>query len=538
MDFIEICNHRNIIPILEYLKAHNTTLINGYNLVVLDGNLELIKWFLSLDTRLYNTISITNIHKLILNSNNDILEWLLENTNSIYTNIIHNIINSEFREGRLELLENLVDIQSVRKYINRNIISILKVLICENLLDALVWLNINFKNILYTFDDYSLYFISFRKGYSEIGEWLIGLDVKPIYNYNANNVFIKACVSGYLELAKMFYRLYSISNILECFNSTCSEGRLDVAMWLYSINNINDLQTAYIDACNGGKLDVIEWLLSIDEGCIDIISGIRSVSKNNDEYTLTYLLEHLGERITINDLMELFNYSDRIRYVVLNTLDNRGELGEMYGIFSNNRELCYYIVTNYPSIRLDFTPYLKLYIIEEYNELCLEIYNNHLEDIHIEYSDICSLFTTLALYTNNTELLELLYNLNSVAVDSIADSIFISVCENSYIDVAIWLYNKYIGRYNVVIDRYNMITSFGIIKPLDIIGGVYLEAIEDCSICIDTYSDSITECRHQFCYECLNKWYLLKRTCPICRSILHFCSNLLALHGRELTPLA
>ena len=107
------------------------------------------------------------------------------------------------------------------------------------------------------------------------------------------------------------------------------------------------------------------------------------------------------------------------------------------------------------------------------------------------------------------------------------DEVFTSACENSYIDVAMWLYNKYIGRYNVVIDRYNIITSFSIIKPLDIIGGIYIEDVEDCSICMSTVSNSITECRHQFCYRCLNKWYLKNPTCPICRTGLHFCSNLL-----------
>ncbi len=75
--------------------------------------------------------------------------------------MIHDIINNEFRDGRLDLLEHLVDIQYIRKYINRNIIPILKVIVCGNSLDVLVWINNNFKNIFYTFDNYILYFISF-----------------------------------------------------------------------------------------------------------------------------------------------------------------------------------------------------------------------------------------------------------------------------------------------------------------------------------------------------------------------------------------
>jgi hypothetical protein len=529
MDFIEICNSRNIIQILQYLKGHNMSLITGYNLVVLNGNLELIKWFLTLDIRLYNKISIETFKELILNSDKEILEHLLVKSN-YYTNMINEIINNEFREGRIDLLNILIDIiPSSKKYINRNIIQILKVLVHEDNLEALVWLNHNFKHILYTFDDYMLYFIAFQKNYNNLALWLVNLDVKAILNYNANNVFLKACKSGYLELAIMFNKLYNINNYIDCFNLCCSAGMLETATWLYSIVE-TPIEIGYINACTCGKLDIIEWLLSIDQDTIDILEGIKIICKNNDDYTLSYVLEYLGKKITINDIMDLFNYGDRITYVILNTLEDRGELGETYRMFYNNRRLSYYILTKYPSIRLDFTPYLKLYIIEGYNELCLEIYNNHRDDINITFSDICDLFTRLALSTviyKNIELLNLLYNLNSSAVDSVVDEVFTSACENSYIDVAMWLYNKYIGRYNVAIDRYNIITSFSIIKPLDIIGGVYIDEVEDCSICMTIISDSITECRHQFCYRCLNKWYLKNPTCPICRTGLHFCSNIL-----------
>jgi hypothetical protein len=44
----------------------------------------------------------------------------------------------------------------------------------------------------------------------------------------------------------------------------------------------------------------------------------------------------------------------------------------------------------------------------------------------------------------------------------------------------------------------------------------------DCSICfekLDSGSDAILslQCKHEFHYHCIEKWFKLKRTCPICR---------------------
>ena len=33
-------------------------------------------------------------------------------------------------------------------------------------------------------------------------------------------------------------------------------------------------------------------------------------------------------------------------------------------------------------------------------------------------------------------------------------------------------------------------------------------------------SPSTLECNHQFCKECLNKWYNNKETCPYCRNFI------------------
>lgn len=40
-----------------------------------------------------------------------------------------------------------------------------------------------------------------------------------------------------------------------------------------------------------------------------------------------------------------------------------------------------------------------------------------------------------------------------------------------------------------------------------------------CSICLDPYRSPLcdTYCGHMFCFECVKRWFKLKKSCPICR---------------------
>ena len=41
--------------------------------------------------------------------------------------------------------------------------------------------------------------------------------------------------------------------------------------------------------------------------------------------------------------------------------------------------------------------------------------------------------------------------------------------------------------------------------------------MSECSICYDGNSDYKTLCKHEFHKSCLNNWYNVKNTCPLCR---------------------
>ena len=51
-----------------------------------------------------------------------------------------------------------------------------------------------------------------------------------------------------------------------------------------------------------------------------------------------------------------------------------------------------------------------------------------------------------------------------------------------------------------------------------------ISKIEECSICYSEEPNIITECNHQFCYNCLNEWFNKNNICPNCRKIVTKCS--------------
>ena len=54
---------------------------------------------------------------------------------------------------------------------------------------------------------------------------------------------------------------------------------------------------------------------------------------------------------------------------------------------------------------------------------------------------------------------------------------------------------------------------------------------KDCSICFNTLQDDttcITNCNHEFCIDCIDKWVNKNKTyCPLCRQQLkeYYCNN-------------
>lgn len=53
---------------------------------------------------------------------------------------------------------------------------------------------------------------------------------------------------------------------------------------------------------------------------------------------------------------------------------------------------------------------------------------------------------------------------------------------------------------------------------------IYLDYIDDCSICRENKCNVQTSCNHTFCESCIKIWLKTNNTCPCCR---HFIANTL-----------
>ena len=94
--------------------------------------------------------------------------------------------------------------------------------------------------------------------------------------YELDEIFIKVCKLGYLDMAKWLHK--NGANITArgnmAFIDTCWKGQFDVAQWIYSelvkIFNTTDegfikiLGYAFFHTCLGGNLIILQWLYSLD----------------------------------------------------------------------------------------------------------------------------------------------------------------------------------------------------------------------------------------------------------------------------------
>ena len=102
----------------------------------------------------------------------------------------------------------------------------------------------------------------------------------------------------------------------------------------------------------------------------------------------------------------------------------------------------------------------------------------------------------------------------------IGNNLFFKLCcQQNNLEYATILKNMYPETYNFVVFNNNII-RWNIIKNLKYASETKVDVIIDCPICLEKSSDTITDCTHQFCYNCLNciyNNYDNEFPCPICR---------------------
>ena len=539
MNFVESCREQNREILNRYINEHEDFNISvEMNKLMVQNELDIIKWLYSIDPRVISIVTKVTILEVVKCRHFVLLEWLQEKNISIHT-MIWNILKEIIRSDDVGVLEHLVHhLPSSKKMITLRIIPLTIELVQNNQLEILKWVDVHFTNVIYTFNNYELYTIAFENHYDNLLDWLVLKNPIALYGFDVKPIFMKACISGNIKLAKMLYDRYSVS-IQEIHSQivfNCSlQGKLDVLKWLYSMYTDYDFNDMFINASMNGHIDILEWLLHLEH--IDkstILDSFRNACQKNDTRIITFLLENchrsLATRNILNYIFDLINRFNDTKAVdiILDTIYLRTELDTIFMVFHKDYSIAKHILCRFLDLQLDYTLLFKYYLLQHYNDLCVIIVKHHREKLVLSDTDIIQMITHIVFglnYDKNIELLDLLYLIKPNCFHTIRDTLFYNVCDRNYVEVSLWLVSVYPDRFVVIIED-NSIIEYYIIKILLRSGRTEIHSIEQCSICMTDNSDILTNCNHQFCYRCINYWYRTKTSCPICRSELTHCSQL------------
>jgi len=320
---------------------------------------------------------------------------------------------------------------------------------------------------------------------------------------------IWACEKGYIEIAKWLLekRLETLiqypKDIWEfAFIWSCRYGKLDVLKWIYLINpdiNINadcgdnndqDFDNVNMNgftyACIEGKLDVAKWLLEIDSE--------KTLSSIDTFNTFVHLCKY----------KKYYNIHDDIHFDPLPILKWLLEIKPDINISVNNEQAfytaCYHGSIEVAKWLLEIKPNINISINNDYifRECCNGIESN---------------------YTTIKWLLEIKPDIN---IEANNHNAFKNACEYDAIEIANFLISLNPTKYHIKIGDYSRIESWKIM-----INYVRKEMIKlkeedkiECPICMGRKSQAITNCKHQYCFNCIKKINETENKCPMCRCLI------------------
>ncbi len=308
-------------------------------------------------------------------------------------------------------------------------------------------------------------------------------DKKPDFIKNDKMLFIHACESGHLEIAQWLYSINPDMHMRRfeyAFMWSCMYDMMDVVKWIYSVKpDINIIancgrhadmfENPNIDgftmACYNGYLDIAKWLYEINpekikEGMMkyDTFAIVCSANKNDNPLdTLKWLYEINPDSIT----------SDAYRHALMTHND---------------------IATWIREIKPD---------IEESFDF-LDVFKDALE------------------YSSQFECLEYLFTKNpEFDITKNKHKIFYGAKRNYRGGVMKFLNTHFSDIYHINEDS----SYHSYIKPtFKKTKKIELDKIIECPICCDNTSNCITNCKHQYCKDCIMKhYYENNHDCPYCK---------------------
>lgn len=281
----------------------------------------------------------------------------------------------------------------------------------------------------------------------------------------------------------------------EQFLSACLNNCLH-SVQSYTYDDYDVIQTGFELSALYGHIEIVKYVCSYIEKP-DLYVILHNLIELDSEYI--DVVQHIYKCIEIPP-PKLGSYFCKHGYI-----DDALELDSkcIYELCSNGHFECVYNL--YVQCKIDDVEQCFIWACENGEGLFLAKWIYHIHPIPKKI--ICNAFFN----SNDIYTLKWLYSLETIPIRQHNNAYFIERCLHHDYPILDWLCELYNHYSYIIIDNvlyYNI--------DLYKISGHIEE--KECSICMETKSNSMTLCHHSFCYECINKWYKKNNSCPMCRS--------------------
>lgn len=303
--------------------------------------------------------------------------------------------------------------------------------------------------------------------------------------------FVAACHRRHPRVLHAIYNHLGTSKLepeIKCsFQQACIDGKLPMVKTLYNMADKmlkQSLFTVYIDqrsamklACRFCHINILDWMNTIKPNCVvNKIWGDVGFIKETFILDKIEMLNWLTSKMWNHDSATKFDIQRQLKAISFVELCTHGAVNIMRMLVGNGW-------IDMPSA--DFDIYASLKTASEHGRL--KIVKFLYEKLRLEIHDL-------------------------LEETQMKDCWEIAV-RNNHEDVATFLVENDERLRNIANSLYDIPMSF----PM-----IVIQPPESCAICYDAKSDLITDCKHQFCKDCLTNWWKrgnkISVSCPCCRA--------------------
>lgn len=559
--FYNIKNHQKFID----LSDENFYLLKD---IIKNNNIYMVRWFLDNFSEINNLQFIIflelqeNINQISKYDNPEILNLILKKYGLNSNNIIKLIYNYSFEKNNYKTLNFLIQNFNIKNYelsidikniffnsIRNNEYEMIDIIIKNFTNESWLQLTTQFEN--------NKFFTYLLKNYYEY----LNINQDLFFNimYNGNLYYLKNFIK--YSRKDIDYSKISEDDYIILFSHN-NKILLDYIYQLKNINFNNNYNILKL-AVNLNKLTVTEWLLenfeydnlhNEDDFCfqtsiiyknLEMLQLLYNYDKKEifDNYKINYLkiaskIKDLNMFIWISDRFDDIDYTLENNILITNSLSLNNLYVFKYILNKVDIDINYnegVIITT--AFGNNYNEIIK-FLFDKYDNIDVLIKNQIIMKYAIEDADI-EMLDLLYNYNNNFDLSidnEYLFriackmdNLNAVKwlinkkkdIDYTINNheIFYYVCDHNFTQVALFLKELDPILYELSIKN-NEIESYLVNKKLIINSTICIHKIDICPICIESDSNIITSCEHQYCFNCIN--ILNKKNielkCPLCRT--------------------